>query len=63
DSGNMSDALENINFFYQREVNDAVDSLVAMVQPALTIVMGGLIFWVIAAEKGPLYQSFTEMKY
>jgi type IV pilus assembly protein PilC len=63
DSGNMSEALENINFFYHREVNDSVDSLVGIVQPALTIIMGGLIFWVIAAVFGPLYQSFSQMKY
>jgi type IV pilus assembly protein PilC len=63
DSGNMSDALENINFFYNREVNDAVDGLVGMIQPMLTIVMGGLIFWVIASVFGPLYQSFQNMKF
>jgi type IV pilus assembly protein PilC len=63
DSGNMHDALENVNFFYNREVNDAVDTLVGLVQPALTIVMGGLIFWVIAAVFGPLYQSFSKMKF
>jgi type IV pilus assembly protein PilC len=63
DSGNMSDALENINFFYNREVNDSVDGLVGMIQPLLTIVMGGLIFWVIASVFGPLYQSFQNMKF
>lgn len=63
DSGNMSDALENINFFYNREVNDSVDGLVGMIQPLLTIFMGGLIFWVIASVFGPLYQSFQNMKF
>ena len=61
ESGNMTESLENINFFYNREVNDAVDSVVGMIQPALTVVMGGLIFWVIAAVFGPLYQSFSKM--
>lgn len=61
DSGNMNDALENINFFYQREVNDSVDAMVGMVQPLLTAVMGGLIFWVISAIFGPLYDSFQNM--
>jgi type IV pilus assembly protein PilC len=61
DSGNMNDALENVNFFYQREVNDAVDAMVGMVQPVLTAVMGGLIFWVISAVFGPLYESFSNM--
>ena len=63
ESGNMNESLENINFFYNREVNDAVDGMVGMIQPALTIVMGGLIFWVIAAVFGPLYQSFEQMNF
>ncbi len=63
DSGNMQDALENINFFYTREVNDSVDATVAMIQPVLTIFMGALIFWVISAVFGPLYQSFSKMKF
>ncbi len=62
-SGNMSEALENVNFFYNREVNDAVDALVGMIQPALTIVMGILIFWVVSAVFGPLYESFSKMPF
>jgi len=63
DSGNMGDAMSNIKFFYDREVNDSVDALVGMIQPILTLVMGVLIFWVIAAVFGPLYQSFSQMKF
>jgi type IV pilus assembly protein PilC len=63
DSGNMKEALENINFFYNREVNDAVETMVGAIQPMLTVVMGLLIFWIIAAVFGPLYQSFSKMKF
>lgn len=63
DSGNMREALENINFFYDREVNDAVETLVGMIQPALTVIMGAVIFWIISAVFGPLYESFAKMKY
>ncbi len=63
DSGNMNDALTNIKFFYDREVADAVDGMIGLIQPALTLVMGSLIFWVIAAVFGPLYQSFQNMKF
>ena len=63
DSGNMSDALTNIKFFYDREVSDSVDAMIGMISPALTLVMGGLIFWVIAAVFGPLYQSFANIKF
>jgi type IV pilus assembly protein PilC len=63
DSGNMTEALENINFFYNREANDAVESMVGAIQPILTVVMGVLIFWVIAAVFGPLYDSFSKIKF
>ncbi len=63
DSGNLNEALENIKFFYNREVNDAVDTLVGAIQPILTVVMGLLIFWIIASVFGPLYQSFSKMKF
>jgi len=63
DSGNMGEALENINFFYNREVNDAVDAMVGAIQPILTVIMGLLIFWIIAAMFGPLYESFSKMKF
>lgn len=62
DSGNMKEALENVNFFYHREVNDSVEAMVGAIQPILTVVMGAIIFWVIAAVFGPLYESFSKMK-
>jgi type IV pilus assembly protein PilC len=63
DSGNMSEALDNVNFFYNREVNDSVDAMTGFIQPALTVVMGLIIFWIIAAVFGPLYESFSKMKF
>lgn len=62
DSGNMTEALENINFFYTREVNDSVEAMTGFIQPALTVVMGLLIFWIIAAVFGPLYESFSKIR-
>ena len=57
-TGNMSDALINIKFFYDKEVNDSVDALVGIIQPALTLVMGGLLLWISISVFGPLYSSF-----
>ncbi|TAE82393.1 MAG: type II secretion system F family protein [Alphaproteobacteria bacterium] len=63
ESGNLSESLENINYFYKREVDDAVERLVGMIQPIMTVVMGGIIFWVIAAVFGPLYDSFSNIDF
>lgn len=58
ESGNMEDALHNIKFFYDREINDSIDKLVGMIQPTLTIVMGSMIAWIAIAVFGPIYGSF-----
>ena len=63
ESGNMGSALENINFFYTREVNDGVDHIVRPINKIMTVIMGVLIFWIIAAMFGPLYESFSKMKF
>lgn len=63
DSGNMEDALHNINFFYDREVEDSVNIMIGLIQPTLTLLMGVLMFWIIAAVFGPLYSSFSKIKF
>ena len=63
ESGNMTMALNNINFFYDREVNDSIDSAIGTIQPILTLFMGAIMFWVIAAVFGPLYQSFSNINF
>lgn len=62
ESGNMSDALQNVQFFYDREINDSIDRLVGLIQPTLTFVMGGMIAWVTIAVFGPIYGSFSKIK-
>lgn len=61
DSGNMAKSLQNIKFFYDQEVNDSIDKMVGMIQPALVFVMGGLMMWITAAIFGPIYDSFSKM--
>ncbi len=61
DTGNMEEALENINFFYDREVEDSIDQMIGIIKPTLIIVMGGILFWIIAAVFGPLYGSFSKI--
>lgn len=63
ESGNLDVTLENINFFYDREVEDAVNGMVGVIQPALTMVMGGIMMWVSMAIFGPLYNSFSKMNF
>jgi type IV pilus assembly protein PilC len=62
ESGNMDSALQNIKFFYDREINDSIDRLVSMIQPTITLVMGGMIAWITIAVFGPIYGTFSKIK-
>jgi type IV pilus assembly protein PilC len=62
-SGNLGSALDNVNDFFNVEVNDSVNVLVGMMQPLLTILMGGMMLWISISVFGPLYGSFSKMKF
>lgn len=62
ESGNMESALQNIKFFYDREINDSIDKIVGMIQPTITLVMGLMIAWITIAVFGPIYSTFSNIK-
>lgn len=61
DSGNLSGTLENVTEFYDRDVDEAVDGIVALAEPMLTLVAGGMMVWIIGGVFGPLYDSFGNL--
>jgi type IV pilus assembly protein PilC len=62
-TGALDKALANVTYFYNREVRDSVARLQAAIQPVLTVVLGLLLLWVMMALLGPIYDSFTKMKF
>jgi len=61
ESGNLSGVLEQVAEFYDKDVNEAVDGMIAMIEPALTVILGGIMLWIAAAVFGPVYDSFGKM--
>jgi type IV pilus assembly protein PilC len=62
-TGNLEVALQNITYFYNREVRDGVARAQAALQPALTLVLGLILLWVMFAVLGPVYDTISKMKY
>ena len=58
-TGRLEDLLEKVNDFYEREIDDVVSNLVSLIQPALMLVVGGLIGILFAAILLPMY-SLTQ---
>lgn len=54
-TGRLEQLLEKVSEFYTREVDDMVNNLVTLIQPALMILIGGLVAFLFASILLPLY--------
>ena len=61
-TGALDQALLNVSYFYNREVKESIDRVQAMIEPALVLVLGLVLGWVLLAVFGPLYDSISKLK-
>ena len=61
-TGALDTALMNCTYFYNRDVKEAVDKGMAMIGPALTVFMGGLMMFILWAVLGPVYDILGKLK-
>ncbi len=54
-TGRLEDLLLRVGTFYNREVDDAVDTLVEAIQPLIMIIIGGLVGLLFASILIPIY--------
>lgn len=55
ESGNLTPVLDQVSEFYTRDVDEAVQGLITMIEPALTGILGIMILWIAVAVFGPIY--------
>lgn len=60
-TGALDRALGNVAALYQRDVAESVARLQAAIEPALTLLMGGLLLWIATAVLGPIYDIITRL--
>lgn len=63
ESGNLSGTMQQVSDFYTKDVDEAVEGLITMIEPALTLIMGGMLLWIAAGVFGPIYGSFGEIDF
>ena len=61
ESGELGNSLLNVRFFYDREINDSIEKVIGMIQPTLTLIMGGMVAWIAIGVFGPVYNSFSKL--
>ena len=61
-SGQIDHALENVSYFYNREVQEAIERVQELIQPILTILIGGMIGWLGISVLGPMYDVISKVQ-
>ena len=61
-TGALDAALSNISYFYTRDIDESVGKVQAMIEPALTVVLGLLLGWIMLAVLGPIYDTIATLK-
>jgi type IV pilus assembly protein PilC len=62
-TGALDTALMNITYFYNRDVKESVDKAQKALGPAMTVVLGGLLGFVVWAVLGPVYDILGKIKF
>jgi type IV pilus assembly protein PilC len=62
-TGALDTALLNVSYFYNREVRESIGKVQAMIEPALTLVLGAILGWVMLSVLGPVYDTISKMKF
>lgn len=62
DTGAMDEALLNVSYFYNREVKESIEKIEPAILPILTIVLGGIMMWIMMAVLGPVYDAVSGVK-
>ncbi|MFK7839966.1 MAG: type II secretion system F family protein [Bdellovibrionales bacterium] len=55
ESGKLSPVLDQVSEFYTKDVNEAIDGMIELIQPTLTAILGLMIAWIAAGSLGPIY--------
>lgn len=61
-TGALDTALTNVSYFYSRDVRESISRLQALIEPALTVILGLVLGWVMLSVLGPIYDTITKMK-
>ena len=61
-TGNLDAALLNVSYFYNREVRESIAKVQVMIEPAMTLVLGAILGWVMLSVLGPVYDTISKMK-
>ncbi len=61
ETGNLRSTLDNVAYFYDRDVQESINTMIAAIQPTLTLLIGLVMAWVVVAVLFPVFDSFSAL--
>ena len=61
-TGQLDVALRNVSYFYDRDVRDSIKKVQVMIEPAMTVILGLLLGWVMLSVLSPIYDIIGKVK-
>ena len=61
DSGNLGGVLSNVTDFYDKDVDEGIDTMIGMIEPAMTFISGIIMGWIGIGVMGPIYDSLGNL--
>lgn len=62
-TGSLDKALLNVSYFYNRDVKDSIGKIQVMIEPAMTIILGALLGWVMLSVLAPIYDIIGKVQF
>lgn len=61
-TGALDEALANVSYFFNRDIEESIGRVQALIEPVLTVTLGLILGWIMLAVMGPIYDTISKIK-
>ena len=62
-SGQMDKSLDNVSYFFDRDINDAIEKMEPVLQTSLMATIGIIVMWLALSVLGPIYDTISSIQF
>ncbi len=61
-SGQMDKSLNNVSYFFDRDINDSIEKMEPVMQTSLMAIIGIIVLWLALSVLGPIYDTISTIE-
>ena len=62
-SGQMDKSLNNVSYFFDRDINDSIEKMEPVLQTSLMATIGIIVLWLALSVLGPIYDTISTIEF